>query len=305
MLRRLLAVAILIAFVCPALARQMKPNYPPKMDGSTVEVYKTVGDVKLNLYIFAPEGHQTTNKTPAIVFFFGGGWSTGSAEHFYEHCKYLASRGMVAVAADYRVSSRHGTKAVKCVSDGKSAVRWIRTHSERLGIDANQIAAGGGSAGGHVAACTGTISEFDEEKENADVSSMPNAMVLFNPVTMLDSDNAGRAGKRFRGKDMKNRAGVEPKALSPYHHIKKGVPPTILFHGRADTVVPYATAELFAEAMTNAGNECTLHGYKGRNHGFFNSPQFRSDATDYGDTVRKMDEFLVKHGFLTGEPTIK
>ena len=60
--------------------------------------------------------------------------------------------------------------------------------------------------------------------------------------------------------------------------IKKGVPPTILFHGRADTVVPYATAELFAETMTNAGNECTLHGYKGRNHGFFNSPQFRSDA---------------------------
>ena len=63
-------------------------------------VYKTVGDVSLALHLFEPEGHKATDKRPAIVFFFGGGWNGGTPSQFYPHCAYLASRGMVAVAAE-------------------------------------------------------------------------------------------------------------------------------------------------------------------------------------------------------------
>ena len=69
---------------------------------------------------------------------------------------------MVAMTADYRVASRHGTQARHCVADGKSAVRWIRQHAGRLGVDPHRVAAGGGSAGGHGAACTGVIAQGDE-----------------------------------------------------------------------------------------------------------------------------------------------
>ena len=85
------------------------------------------------------------------------------------------------MTADYRVSSRHGTQVVHCVADGKSAVRWIRANAKRLGVDAERIAAGGGSAGGHVAACTGVISGLDAPDEDTSLSSVPNAMALFNP----------------------------------------------------------------------------------------------------------------------------
>lgn len=66
----------------------------------TIIEYKKVGDVSLSLHIFNPPNHKATDKTPAIVFFFGGGWVGGSASHFYPQSEYLASRGMVAICAD-------------------------------------------------------------------------------------------------------------------------------------------------------------------------------------------------------------
>ena len=45
------------------------------MPGAKVETFKTVGETKLALYIFNPEGHKASDHRPAIVFFFGGGWT--------------------------------------------------------------------------------------------------------------------------------------------------------------------------------------------------------------------------------------
>ena len=151
------------------LAQEKKGPYESdfELPGSRAEVYKTIGDVKLKVYIYEPKGHKAGAKQPAIVFFFGGGWRGGTPKQFQEHCRYLASKGMVAMTADYRVSSRQGTKPVHCVRDGKSAVRWIRQNADRLGIDPDRVAAGGGSAGA-AAADIGQYVEFtDVEVEEA------------------------------------------------------------------------------------------------------------------------------------------
>ena len=304
MQRILLTVTIATIIASSAYSQKNRERgYPPKIDGAAVEVYKTIGDVKLNLYIFAPESHEPTDKAPAIVFFFGGGWKNGSPAQFQEHCKYLASRGIVAATADYRVLSRHGTKAVKCVTDGKSAIRWVRANAERLGVDPDRIAAGGGSAGGHVAACTGTISGFDEEGEDTEVSSAPNAMVLFNPALVLAPVDQQQTQHKSRVAELQERMGVEPKEISPFHHVTHGVPPTIIFHGTGDTTVPYETVKLFTEAMTKAGNQCKLVSFENRSHGFFNHG--RGDSKDYIESVRQMDKFLAEQGFLKGEPTVE
>lgn len=250
-----------------------------------VEVYKKVGDVELKLWICKPEGHTPADKRPAIVFFFGGGWNGGTPTQFDAQCRHLASRGMVAATADYRVKSRHGTKAVACVADGKSAVRWLRANAARLGIDPSRIAAGGGSAGGHVAACTGLIEGFEEEGEDVAVSSVPNALVLFNPALVL-------------GEGLGERMGVEPYTkLSPHHNVRKGAPPTLVLNGKADTTTPYAAAELFTEAMTKAGNRCELEGYADCGHGFFNFNRKTPDRR-YDETVARMDAFLKSLGWL-------
>jgi acetyl esterase/lipase len=126
------------------------------------ETYKQVGEVTLKIDIFEPKQKDSAKKYPAIVFFFGGGWVGGSPGQFYRQCEYLAGRGMIAMSAEYRVKSRHQTTPAECVKDGKSAVRWIRANAARLDIDPDRIAAGGGSAGGHVAAAVATSPQPSE-----------------------------------------------------------------------------------------------------------------------------------------------
>ena len=269
--------------------------YPPKLPGAEVEAYKTVGDTKLNLYIYYPPGHKPSDKRAAIVFFFGGGWTNGSPGQFEQHCKHLASRGMVAITADYRVASRHQVKAVSCVADAKSAIRYVRKEATRLGVDPNRIVAAGGSAGGHLAVCAGVIQGFDEIGEDLSISSVPNAMALFNPAVVLAPAEGLTRMNEDRVTSLTERMGVEPKLLSPYHQVKAGAPPTIIFHGKADNTVPYVTVELFTKAMTDAGNKCTLVGYDGQAHGFFNYG--RSEY--YEKTVAALDEFLAGLGYLS------
>ena len=294
-----LAGSLLIVIV--AVARVMAAQaYPPVFEGARAEVYKTVGDTKLSLYIFEPASGAKTNR-PAIVFFFGGGWTNGSPVQFEQHCRYLASRGLVAITADYRVASRQQAKAVDCVADAKSAIRWVRANATRLGIDPHRIAAGGGSAGGHIAAATGTLPGLDTPGEDTSVSSVPDALVLFNPALVL-AELEGLKLAGFGTNMSAERFGTEPRNLSPAHHVKKGVPPTIIFHGKADTTVPYATAEAFTRVMKAAGNRCELVGFDGQQHGFFNYG--RGDNSNYHATLVASDRFLASLGWLQGEPTL-
>jgi acetyl esterase len=258
-------------------------------EGAVKETYKTASGDDLKIHIFSPEGHDpAADERPAIVFFFGGGWSGGSPGQFEQHCRYLASRGMVAMCADYRVKSRQGTDPFACAADGKSAIRWVRANAERLGVDPEMIAAGGGSAGGHVAATTGIISGLDEEGENHSVSSRADALVLFNPV--YDNGPEGYGNSRV----------VERwKEISPAHNISKDDPPTIVFLGSKDSLIPVATAEKFEADLDRVGVENELYVYEGQAHGFFN--EAKGGKENFLDTLAKMDAFLVKMGFLDGE----
>lgn len=277
-----------------AAARKKQKNYPAEIEGAEVRVYKSINDVELNAYIFSPE--DKTQPVPAIVFFFGGGWTAGSPTQFEQHCKYFASRGMVAITADYRVASRHAVKAVDCVADAKSAIRWVRTHAEALGVDPDRIVAAGGSAGGHIAAATGTLVNFDEANEAASVSSRPNALALFNPALVLAKVDGKTFPDDAKLSELAKRLGVAPEELSPYHQIASGVPPTIIFHGKADTTVPYWTAETFHAAMLEHGNQCKLVGFENAQHGFFNFG--RDGGEHYQACIKALDEFLVSLDFL-------
>lgn len=306
--KRLAAILLIGGFAIiarTAQAQRTRPankKPPNKTQADQIEVYKSVGGVKLTMHIFKPAGHKPTQRRPAIVFFFGGGWNGGSTRQFVQHCRYLASRGMVAMAADYRVYSRHRAKVIDCVADAKSAIRWVRANADRLGVDPDRIAAGGGSAGGHLAAAVGTLDGFDEAGEDTSISARPNALILFNPALDLTAEAFGKTFSKQRYAGLAARWGTEPENISPARHVKKGVPPTILFHGKKDSTVPYAQAEQFAKAMKQAGNRCELVGFENEGHGFFNYGLKGNEF--FIATVRKADRFLASLSFLEGEPTI-
>jgi acetyl esterase/lipase len=252
---------------------------------------KKGGEVELHLHHFKPEGLQASDKRPAIVFFFGGGWSGGDPKQFYQQADFFAKQGLVCFSAEYRVSSRNKTTPFECVKDGKSAIRWVREHAAELGVDPSRIVASGGSAGGHVAACTGIIQGCEEDGEKLTTSSLPNAMILYNPV--LDTTSKGYGDKRFTPEQQTD--------LSPCHQVRSGIVPTLLLHGTADATVPFENAERFARLMKQAGNRCDLKPFEGQDHGFFNGKFFRpkTKTTDiYDQAMEDSAAFLRSLGYL-------
>lgn len=285
-----LALSLSILAASPALAQ--RGNYPPVIEGAEAMVYKQASDTDLQLWVFKPADWQPTDQRPAILFFFGGGWNGGSPNQFVPQSQYLAERGMVAFVVDYRVKSRHGTPAKECVADARDAMRFVRSRAKKLGIDPKRVAAGGGSAGGHIAACLGVIA--DDEPSKAD------ALALFNPAVILAPIEGVEWPGRDRSAEMKERMGVDPVELSPYHHVSEGAPPTVIFHGTADSTVPYQSVELFTDKMQAAGATCILHGYEGAGHGFFNSNRQPEgdNPSALSQTLEQLDAFLVELGWL-------
>lgn len=276
-----------IAFGGTALAETQLVN----IKGAEVEVYKKASGDDLRIYRLDPEGHDPkTDKRPAVVFFFGGSWNGGSVAQFEPHANYLAGRGIVAFLADYRVKSRQKTPPLACVEDGKSAIRWVRQNAERLGVDPDKIIAGGGSAGGHVAATTGICDGLEGPNEDLSVSSKSEALLLFNPVYDNGPDGYGH-----------DRVTEWFPAISPAHNITKGDPPTIVFLGSEDKLIPVSTAEKFRDDQKALGIKSELHVYKGEPHGFFNLKLGQGKKEHFIDTILKTDAFLVDLGYLKDE----
>ena len=191
---------------------------------------------------------------------------------------------MVAMAAEYRVKSRHNTTPFECVMDGKSALRWIRKNAAKLGVDPERIGAGGGSAGGHVAAAVATVPGLNEEGEDLSISCLPDTLVLFNPV--YDNGPGG-----FGYPKLKDRY----REISPMHNLREGMPPTIVFLGDQDRLIPVSTAEKFRDEMRKLGNRSELVVYPGQSHGFFNQGK---PGGGYLKTLQEMDKFLNSLGWL-------
>lgn len=263
-----------------------EPERMTEIPGAKSEIYRQVGKVTLRLYIFLPPDYQPSDRRPAMIMFFGGSWERGKPTQFSQHAAYFASRGMVVILPDYRTKEYYGSSPLDCVADAKAALRWVRSNATKWGIDPTRIAVAGGSAGGYLAAAT-LLDGLEEPGADTSVSCRPDAAVLFNPV--LDTTPTGFRSDKF---------GDRAFDASPVHHLHPGMPPTIIFHGKADTLVPCEQAERYTEGMNAAGNVCRLVTYEGQGHGFYiRKPPY------YVKVIQEADRFLASLGWLQGDPT--
>ena len=250
--------------------------------------YKTIGDRELKIHIHYPPGWKASDTRPAIIFFFGGGWTGGRVEQFQPQAKYFATRGLVAARADYRVKSRDGVTPDKCVEDARSAVRWMRRNAKELGIDPQKLIASGGSAGGHLAACMMIRDSVEAPGDDLSISTIPQAMVLFNPVLNFDNE---QIIDRINGDKQLARK------ISPTLHLDKNSPPALILFGTADRLKVFGDEYWQkAEALSVRADKYLA---EGQGHGFFN----KSPWTER--TLIAADKFLASLGFLKGEPTIQ
>ncbi len=253
-------------------------------------LYKQLDTTKLFLEVYYPQQLDSSKAYPAMVFFFGGGWKGGNRHHFLNHAKYFSKRGIVCFLADYRTETRHKTTPFESLKDAKSAIRFIRKHASDFNIDETKVIASGGSAGGHLASATAFIKGYNDPTDDLSLSCIPNALVLFNPV--IDNGPGGYGFERISD---------EYKNFSPLHNLNKGAPPTIIFLGTEDVLVPVETAEYYKKVMEKVGSRCELRLYEGEGHGFFNYRNFEY----YKKTVSEADKFLQSLGYLKGATGIE
>ena len=270
------------------------------INGSKPFVYKTVGETELRLHIFTPAGRKAGARSPAVVFFYGGGFIFGDIRRFQTQATHLALRGIVTVLVDYRVKCRHGSTILDSIADAKSGMRWVRGHADELGVDSSRIAAAGSSAGGHLAAATALVPGFDDPADEK-IDPRPNALILYTPGLDTGSPAARARMALLQGKAMADRG----REFSPSEHLKRGLPPTIIFQGTADVLTPIEGAREFCRRAEALQSQCELVSYPGAPHGFteiwlgLEDPSLGLKTEEWAeDTMRRMDAFLNKLGWL-------
>ena len=257
-----------------------------------VKIYKTEHDFNLEAHIYTPDDMQAKEKRPAIVLVHGGGWYMGNPSWAFDEAIHFKNLGMVAVAAQYRLTNSHDVTAIESMADIRDLIMWMRINSDSLGIQPDSIAAIGWSAGAHLISSAAIFSD----SVSGGINSIPNAMILISPAVSLPKNDKGWEYRMFGNK-------TTISSANPVEHVRKGLPPTIILQGRDDSVTPLDGVQLFHDKMLANGNYCELWIYDGVGHLF--TPNTMSDRGDpkpdktiQKKAYRKADEFLKKLGYI-------
>ncbi len=289
----ILRFAIPLVALTAAASAALKPleeGFRPAGSRAAV-IYKNTpqGDLRINLYF--PAEWTASDRRPALVLFFGGGFVRGSPSQFTSTAEYFAGRGLVAATAEYRVRDVHHTPPERCAEDAKSAIRWLRLHAKRLGIDATRVIAGGGSAGATIATYAVYNTTLEADDEDHAVSAKPDALALYNPALGFGDPS------RLPAQQKEMAAGPVGRFILNWT-VTKGGPPAIVFFGTEDTLLE--GGRKFVRQLLDAGTRAELYTAAGQDHGFFND---RPGSPWHALVVRQTDLFLSSLGFLKGEPT--
>jgi acetyl esterase/lipase len=241
---------------------------PLTLPGAETFVYHNVKPEPMRLHVYKPKGWHTADKRPAWIHFFGGGFVNGTPLQSAGQGRNAAKLGLVGIAVDYRVKNRHGTDASACVADARAALHWVQTHAAELGVDPQRVVVSGSSAGGHLALWTALrATPWGSDPAEAPLFP-PIALILISPAADT-SEVGGQRAERFAG---------HGSDLSPQQHLDAKMPPVLLFHGDADTVVPYKYAVALDQKLRETGNECEFVTMPGGGHGL-GTDEWKSKAT--------------------------
>lgn len=283
------------ASVAPAAAVAAPPS---AVSQASVVVYKSTPGAKLKMHFARPDPQRFPGPRPCIVFFHGGAWRSGDPKQFMAYAEKLADVGVIGISAQYRLMRDGDVLPLHAVQDARSALRYLRAKAAQLGCDAQRIGAGGGSSGGHLAAMAAVAnapaadgkragpSALDDASDDLSITPRPQALFLLNPPLNLE--------RYDRPVPVEQR-----RQLSPTLLMDATLPPTWIFHGTADKVVPFSQVAEFRDRARSLGaGEVTVQAFPGRGHGFFNAK--RGGGDDFDTTVTGIYNGLKKLGWIDG-----
>jgi acetyl esterase/lipase len=236
----------------------------------------------------------------AVVICPGGGYGfLASGHEGTDVADWLNQRGIAAFVLKYRIVTRGrpGPLHPAPLADAQRAIRTVRAHARRWGIDPKRVGICGFSAGGHLASSAATHFDDGHPADSDPVehqSSRPDFLILGYPVismnppyTHLGSRN-NLLGKTADKKDV--------ESLCSDQAVTKETPPTFLFHTDEDQAVPAMNSILFYTALKQHGVPAELHIYEKGAHGVGLAPSERFRDKGLNGWPDRLNEWLVRRG---------
>ena len=227
-----------------------------------------VGESSVQLTCYLPDAAPRTyfkNNRPAVIVLPGGGYGmTYSGEGEPIALAYLAY-GFCSFVLDYSV---YPARFPQALVEALTAIRFVRENAKEYGIDPEKIAICGFSAGGHLAACTGTL--WNHDCLNAYLDSdrtmyRPNAMFLAYPVINVAS-HKGSYLNLFSQKEEDLTPEMQ-NLLSLEKQVTQLTPPTFLWHTAKDSTVTAKASLEFALALAEKKVPYEIRIWSGDRHG--------------------------------------
>jgi acetyl esterase/lipase len=189
-------------------------------------------------------------RAPVIVFFYGGGWRSGSKGLYRYVAKALARRGYVAVVPDYRTYPE--VRYPDFLVDAADAIRWVKDNAEAFGGNPDDLFLMGHSAGAHIAAMLaidGTwLAKVGLEPER-DIAGLLGLAGPYDFMPLRDDTLKIIFG------------GADRPETQPIYHVTPGAPPTLLLTGGRDGTVEPGNSTRFAARLRASGNDAAVRTY--------------------------------------------
>jgi len=246
-------------------------------------VYQAADGSDLPLLVFEPA--EETRLAAGVILFHGGALRGGSPDDLIPHCRQLASRGVLAVAAGYRLLGQGAVGIQDCVADVRCALEHFATLAASRGLAAPSLASGGSSAGAHLALVAAMTAP--DGPVPADEPGIA-AVVALNPAGL---DLLAFPPELQRS--LEQGAGIVEGRVGEYsliEFVRPGNPPTLIHHGTDDGIEPIDHVRRFRDAMVRAGNECALFEYEHAEHGF----HYPGQNGHFDDVIDATARFLLE-----------
>lgn len=232
-------------------------------------------DPRQTLDVFVPTA-TTGAPWPVLVFFYGGGWDSGSREVYGWAAQALAARGFVVAVPDYRVVPQVHFPAF--VEDAAAATAEAGRLAGRYGGDPGRLGVIGHSAGAHLAMMIALDRRYMAAVEAPGLIKA--AVGLAGPYDFLPLDVPASINAFGRVPD--------PTLTQPVAFVRSDAPPIWLGHGTDDVVVHAEDTTILCDRMKAVGGRCEAKLYPGLNHADLIatfSPLFRRKAPVLADAT--------------------
>jgi len=241
----------------------------PDPDVSTTElVCSGPHGVDIPVRVYRPANHAVP--APAILYFHGGGYVTGSLDSHDVACRLVAREAeAIVIAVDYRLAPEHPFPAA--IEDGKAVFEWVTNQAEGLGVDADRIGLAGDSAGGNLSAVLcGILHDAGGLQPRAQFLIYPSidplaeteSRTLFADGFLLTEDMKEWFNAHYMGAHDR----ADPLLAPLRRPTLAGLPKALVVTAGFDLLRD--EGEAYAQALNTAGVSAIVRRFEGLIHGF-------------------------------------